>query len=170
MPASRPARSALSGTAVILACAALAGCGGGSGSPTNSTGAASTGSSSPAGHARASGGKLTGNFCTDFMNIGTNIQIPASARGSLSALRQHGVPYLGRIASYFDGLAAEAPAQEGTELRTLASYYREIAASISGGSIQSLAKIEQQLLSLTSTGAAGTAFRQLLTHVETKCA
>jgi hypothetical protein len=172
MPASRPARWALPGTAaVILACAALAGCGGGSGSAANSTNAApSTGSSSPAGHAAASGGKLTGNFCTDFNNIGTNIQIPANAQGSLSALRQHGAPYLAKVASYFDGLAAEASPQAGQELRVLASDYRAIAQSISSGSAQSLSKLEGEIVALTTKGATGSAFRQLLTYVATKCA
>ena len=121
MPASRPARRAIPGTAaVILTCAALAGCGAASGSPGNSTNTAApttssppTRSSSPASNGAASGGKLTGNFCTDFNNIGTNIQIPASAQGSLSALQRHAVPYLNRIASYFDGLAAEAPPPAG---------------------------------------------------------
>jgi hypothetical protein len=178
MPASRPARRAIPGTAaVILTCAALAGCGAASGSPGNSTNTAApttssppTRSSSPASNGAASGGKLTGNFCTDFNNIGTNIQIPASAQGSLSALQRHAVPYLNRIASYFDGLAAEAPPQAGRELRILGSDYHAIAASISSGTSQSLSALEQQVLSLTTKGSASTALRQLITYVATKCA
>jgi hypothetical protein len=168
MPATRPARWALPGTAaVILTCAALAGCGGGSGGSPGAS--SSTGPSSPAGTSSASAGKLTGNFCTDFNNIGTNIQMPADAQGSLSALQRNGAPYLEKVASYFNGLAAEASPQAGQELRILASDYHAMAASISGGNIQSLTKLEQQIVSLTTKGASGSAFRQLLTYVATKC-
>jgi hypothetical protein len=170
MPASRPARLALPGAAaVILACAALTGCGGSGPAANPANAAPSTGSSSPAGHAAASGGKLTGNFCTDFGNIGANIQIPANAQGSVSALRQHGAPYLEKVASYFDGLAAEASPQAGQELRALAADYRAIAQSISSGTAESLSRLEGQIVSLTTRGVAGSKFRQLLSYVAAKC-
>jgi hypothetical protein len=80
----RTARWAVPGAAaLVLACAALAGCGAPA-APVGSPGAPSPAASSPsAGHASANTGKLTGNFCTDFKNIGTSMPIPASATGSL---------------------------------------------------------------------------------------
>jgi hypothetical protein len=171
MPARRAARRAVPATAAfVLSCAALAGCGG-SGGPAPS--AASTprpgGSSSSAGNASTGTGKLTGNFCTDFKNIGKNIPIPPSAAGSLATLEQHDRRYLRRVSAYYDKLAAEAPPQAGTEIRLIVSAYQKMAGSIASGSTGSLNKLEQQMRSLTTSGPVSNAFKRLVVYVTTKC-
>jgi hypothetical protein len=171
MPARRTARRAVSGAAaLVVSCAALAGCGS-SGGPAQS--AASTppsgGASSPAGNASASTGKLTGNFCTDFKNIGKNIPIPPSAAGSLATMEQHDGRYLRRVAAYYDKLAAEAPPQAGNEIRLIVSAYQGLAGSIASGSTGSLNKLEQQMRSLTTSGPVSNAFKRLVVYVTTKC-
>jgi hypothetical protein len=171
MTACRPARRAVpAAAAFVLSCAALAGCGG-SGGPAQSAGSppSSGGSSSPAGNASANTGKLTGNFCTDFKNIGENIPIPPSAAGSLATMEQHDGRYLRQVAAHYNKLAAEAPAQAGKEIRLIASAYQGMARSVTSGSTGSLNKLEQQMRSLTTSGAAGNAFKQLVTYVTTKC-
>src|SRR5580698_5920113 len=82
--------------ALALSGAALAGCGTSSGS---SAGSAPAAASSPsAGGASANTGKLTGNFCTDLKNIGTNMPIPASVSGSLATMERHDGRYLNQVA------------------------------------------------------------------------
>ena len=160
--------------AVASACVLLAGCGGGSGNPAGSP-ADSTSPKAAAGPMQTTGGtsgtgtKLTGKFCTDFKNIGKAVKIPANATGNLTSLKQDGVPYLGQVAAYFNGLAAEAPPQPAKELRLLASEYQTIARSISSGNVSSLAKAEQQMVSLTTKGAAGDAFHHLIAYMLTNC-
>ena len=147
MPAAR--RAALVVSVVAGACLALAGC---SGSSTSSGG-----SGTP-----ASGG----------VNIpaGSNTSSPAAApTGSLSDLRKNGVPALNQMATYFDGLAAEAPAKAGQELRVIAADYKALAASIQSGNTGSLSKSVSQVQNLTTNGSSGTAFRQLITYMLTKC-
>src|SRR5215469_1505101 len=97
MPAQQRAAafviSVMAGTCVLLA-----GCGGSSsssgGQPANGQASASP-TVSPGGNSgggtTGSGAKLTGNFCTDFKNIGQNIKVPPNATGSLTDLKQHGV-------------------------------------------------------------------------------
>ena len=172
MPARRTARRAVPGAAaLVLSCAALAGCGSSGGSSPSAAGAPSSGGSSPsAGNASANNGKLTGNFCTDFKNIGTNMPIPAADSGSLATMEQHDGRYLKQVAAYYARLAAEAPPQAGQEIRSIASAYQGLASSIVNGSTQSLSQIEQQIGSLTSSGAAAQAFKKLIIYVTTKCA
>ncbi len=150
-------------------CVTLTGCGGGSSASSPST-PASAGPSVPAADTPGNAVKLTGNFCTDVKNIGTNIRVPANATGSLSAVRQHGVPYLNQAAAYFNALATEAPAQAGKWLRILAADYQAMAGSIASGNVSSLPKIEQQMVSILTKGAGATALRQLLAYMVTKCA
>jgi hypothetical protein len=172
MPARRTARWAVPGAAaLVLSCAALAGCGPAGGSSPSAAGAPSSGgSSSSAGNASAHNGKLTGNFCTDFKNIGTNMPIPAADSGSVATMEQHDGRYLNRVAAYYGRLAAEAPPQAGQELRIIGSAYQQLASSIVNGSSHSLSQIEQQIGSLTSSGPAGKALKQLILYVTTKCA
>ncbi len=169
MRARRPARRAFPGTAAaVLACAALAGCSGGPGG--SSAGAtAPSGSSSPAGQA-AGASKLTGNFCTDFKNSGSNMPIPPAASTSLSTLVQRDSRYLRQVSAYYDRLAAEAPPQAGQDVRIIGSAYQALAGSIANGNTGSFSKIEQQITALTSSGTASKAFRQLVGYVTSKCA
>jgi hypothetical protein len=171
MPARRTARWAIPGAAVlVLSCAALVGCGSSGGSSPSAASAPSSGGSSPsAGNASAHNGKLTGNFCTDFKNIGTNMPIPAATSGSLATMEQHNGRYLNQVADYYSRLAAEAPPQAGQEIRSIASAYQDLASSIVRGSTHSLSQIEQRIGSLTSSGAAAQAFKKLVTYVTTKC-
>jgi hypothetical protein len=184
MPARRTARWAVPGAAaVILSCAALAGCGSSGGSSPSAASAPSSGGSSPsAGTASAHNGKLTGNFCADFKNIGATMPIPAVASGSLAAMEQHDGRYLNQVADYYSRLAAEAPPQVGQEIQSIASAYQDLASSIvseNGGgreargrdkqSTHSLSQIEQRIGTLTSSGAAGQAFKKLVIYMTTKC-
>jgi hypothetical protein len=170
MPARSPARRVFPGAAaLVLSCAALAGCASG-GSSNNSASAPSGGSSSSAGSGSANTGKLTGNFCTDFKNIGANIPIPSATTGSLATLEQHDGRYLRQVAGYYSRLAAEAPPQAGQEIRRIASAYQRLAGSIASAGASSISKVEQQITSLTTSGAAGNALRQLVVYVTTKCA
>jgi hypothetical protein len=171
MPARRAARWAVPGAAaLVLSCAALTGCGSSGGSLPSAASAPSSGGSSPsAGNASANKGKLTGNFCTDFKNIGTNMPIPAADSGSLATLEQRDSRYLNQVAGYYSRLAGEAPPQVGLEVRRIASAYQGFASSIVNGSTHSLTQIEQQISSLTRSGAAAQAFKKLVTYVTTKC-
>ena len=171
MPAPRATRWAVPGAAaLVLSCAALAGCGSSGGPSPSAASAPSSGGSSPsAGKASAHGGKLTGNFCTDFKNIGTNMPIPAANSGSLATMEQHDGRYLNQVAAYYSRLAAEAPPQAGQEIRSIASAYQDLGSSIVNGNTHSLSQIEQQIGSLTSSGAAAQAFKKLVTYVTTKC-
>ena len=171
MPARRTARWAVPGAAaVILSCAALAGCGSSGGSSPGAASAPSSGGSSPsAGSASAHKGKLTGNFCADFKNIGANMPIPAVASGSLATMEQHDGRYLNQVADSYSRLAAEAPPQVGQEIQSIASAYEDLASSIVNGSTHSLSQIEQRIGTLTSSGAAGQAFKKLVICMTTKC-
>ena len=171
MPARRTARRAVPGAAaLVLSCVALAGCGSSGGSSPSAASAPSSSESSPsAGNASANTGKLTGNFCTDFKNIGTNMPIPAANSGSVATMEQHDGRYLRQVAAYYARLAAEAPPQAGQEIRSIASAYQGLASSIVDGSTHSLTQIEQQIGSLTSSGAPAQAFKKLIIYVTTKC-
>ncbi len=184
MPARRTVRWAVPGAAaLVLSCTALAGCGSSGGSTPSAAGTPSAGGSSPsAGNASANTGKLTGNFCTDFKNIGTNMPIPAAGSGSLTTMEQHDGKYLKQVAAYYARLAAEAPPQAGQEIRSIASAYQELASSLESGGgrgargrdkqsggTQSVSQIERQMGSLTSSGAAAQAFKKLIIYVTTKC-
>jgi hypothetical protein len=172
MLARSTARRALPGAAaaaLVLSCAALAGCGGSSGPAQGAASAPpANGSSSPAGGS-ASTGKLTGNFCNDFKNIGTNLPIPSAGTGGLAEMVKHDGKYLAQVAAYYDRLAAEAPPQVRQEIKQIASAYRGLAASITAGDSASLSKVEQQIRSLTTSGAAATAFKRLIVYLTTKC-
>ena len=160
--------------AVAGTCVALAGC-----SSTTSTGANTPSTSLPSGAvtvppAPPGNGvtglpKLTGNFCTDLKDIGTNFQLPASAQSSVKAARKQGVQYLSKLNAYFTGLEKEAPPQVANDLRTIAADLQSTASSISTKSLNSLPKIEQRLQNLTTNGATGTAFRNLIGYLVTKC-
>ena len=166
MPARRTALWAVPGAAaLVLSCAALAGCGSSGGS---SPGPPSSGASSPSA-GKAHNGKLTGNFCTDFKNIGTNMPIPAAVSGNLATMEQHDGRYLNQVAAYYSRLAAEAPPQAGQEIRSIASAYQDLASSLATRGTRSLSQIEQRIGTLTSSGAAGQAFKKLVTYVTTKC-
>jgi len=171
MPARRTAAWAVPGAAaLVLSCAALAGCGSSGGSsPSAASAPSSSGSSPSAGNASAHSGKLTGNFCSDFKNIGTNMPIPAADSGSLATLEQHDGRYLKKVADYYSRLAAEAPPQAGQEIRSIASAYQNLASSLANGSTHSVSQIEQQIGSLTSSGAAAQALKKLVIYVTTKC-
>jgi hypothetical protein len=161
---------------VASGCVLLVGCGGGS-SSANSSGGSAAGPMKTASNDAATSGsgtsgagvRLTGNFCTDFKNIGKSIKLPAAAQSDLSTLQKHVVGYLAQAATYFEGLAAEAPPQAKNELRLIAKDYQALAGSVYKGNIGSLSKIEKRMESLTSNGASGDAFRQLVTSVTTKC-
>jgi hypothetical protein len=179
MPARSPARRVFPGAAaLILSCAALAGCASGGssnnsasgGQSQNSASAPSGGSSSSAGNGSANTRKLTGNFCTDVKNIGANIPIPSTTTGSLATLEQHDGRYLRQVAGYYSRLAAEAPPQARKEIRLIASAYQQLAGSIASAGTGSISKIEQQITSLTTSGAASNAFKQLVLYMTTKCA
>ena len=144
--------------ALALSCAALAGCGTASGS-----------SPAAAGGASANTGKLTGHFCTDLKNIGTNLPIPASAPGSITALEQHDGRYLRQVAAYYSKLAAEAPPQVGQDIDRIGAAYQQLASSIAKGGSQSLSQLERQITSLATSGAASKAFKQLIMYVTTQC-
>jgi len=171
MPARRTARWAVPGAAaLVLSCAALAACGSSGGSSPSPAGAPSGGSALSAGNASAHNGKLTGNFCTDFKNLGTNMPLPAAGSGSVATTEQHDGRYLNQVAAYYGRLAAEAPPQAGQELRSIGSAYQQLASSLVNGGSHSLSQIEQQIGSLTSSGPAGKALKQLILYVTTKCA
>ena len=172
MPARRTARWAVPGAAaLVLSCAMLASCGSSGGSsPSAASAPSSSGSSPSAGNAATHNGKLTGNFCSDFKNIGNNMPIPAAAdSGSLATLEQHDGRYLSAVAGYYSRLAAEAPPQAGQEIRSIASAYQDLASSLVNGSTHSLSQIEQRIGSLTSSGAAGQALKKLVMYITTKC-
>ena len=170
MPVRSPARAIPGAAALALSCAALAGCGG-SGGPAQSVASMppSSGSSSSAGNASANSGKLTGNFCTDVKNIGKNIRIPAGATSDPAAVERRDSRYLSQLAAYYDKLAAEAPPQAGKDIRLIVPAYQRLASSIANGNVQSLGKIEQQLTTLLTSGAAANAFKQLIAYVTAKC-
>jgi hypothetical protein len=171
MPARRTARWAVPGAAaLVLSCAALTACGSSGGSSPSAAGAPSGGSAPSAGNASAHNGKLTGNFCTDFKNIGTNMPLPAAGSGSVATMKQHDGRYLNQVAAYYARLAAEAPPQAGQELRSIGSAYQQLASSLVNGGSHSLSQIEQQIGSLTSSGPAAKALKQLILYVTTKCA
>jgi len=121
--------------------------------------------------------------------------IPAVASGSLATMEQHDGRYLNQVADSYSTLAAEAP-QVGQEIQSIASAYQDLASSIvneSGGgrrsgagarsagggtsrargrdkqSTHSLSQIEQRIGTLTSSGAAGQAFKKLVIYITTKC-
>jgi hypothetical protein len=123
----------------------------------------------PAGGGAGGVGKLTGHFCTDFRNIGTTFQVPASAQGSSSAAQKQGLQYLNKLNAYFTGLEKEAPPQVANDVRTIAADLQSTASAVSSKSLSSLSKIEQQLQKLTTSGATGTAFRNLIGYLVTKC-
>jgi hypothetical protein len=159
--------------AVAGTCVALAGCS--SSTSTNPPSVslpsgAVTVPPTPAGGGAGSVGKLTGKFCTDFRNIGTNFQLPASAQGGLSAAQKQGLQYLNKLNAYFAGLEKEAPAQVSKDVRTIAADLQATASAISSKSRGSLSKIQQRLQNLTTSGATGTAFRNLLGYLVSKCA
>ena len=177
MPAAR--RAALIVSVVAGVCVTLAGCSGSSsssGGTTGSGGAASGGPNQPAGLSTsppASGvpgsSQLTGKFCDDFKSVGAHVTLPANATGSLTELRSRGVPAINQVATYFDGLAAEAPAKPAQALRVIAADYKALAASISSGSAGSVSKAVSQMQNLTTNGSSGSAFRQLIAYMITKC-
>jgi hypothetical protein len=164
------------GSAVIAAvagtCLALAGCSSSSTStpsvslPSN---AVTTAPAPQEGSAAGGVGKLTGKFCNDFKNIGTNFQLPASAQGSVGAAQHQGVQYLNKLGAYFNGLAREAPPQVSKDLTTIAADFQSTASAITSKSLNSMSKIDQQLSNLTTNGASGTAFRNLISYLVTKC-
>ena len=176
MPAARWAALAIS--VVAGACVTLAGCSGSSGSSGGSTGShspAAAGPNVPAGLSTVppppspGTSQFTGSFCKDFRNVAEQVRLPANATGSLSDLRKNGVPALNQMATYFDGLAAEAPAKAGQELRVIAADYKALAASIQSGNTGSLSKSVSQVQNLTTNGSSGNAFRQLISYMITKC-
>ena len=171
MPARRTARRVVPGAAaLVLSCAALAGCGSSGGSSPGAASAPSSGGSSPsAGNASANSGKLTGNFCNDFKNIGTNMPVPAPNSGSLATMERQDGRYLNQVAAYYGRLAAEAPPVAGQEIQRIASAYQGLASSIVAGNNHSLSQIEQRIGTLTSSGAAGQAFKKLVIYMTTKC-
>ena len=174
MQAARPAALVIS--VVAGACLALAGCSGSSTSSGGSGTPASGGVNIPAGSNTSSpaaaptgSAALSGKFCTDFRNVAEQVKLPANATGSKSELRRYGVPDLTKVATYFDGLAAEAPAKPAQALRVIAADYKALAASISSGDTGSLSKAVSQMQNLTTNGASGDAFRQLIAYMVTKC-
>jgi hypothetical protein len=168
MPARRTVRWAVPGAAaLVLSCTALAGCGSPGGSTPSVAGAPSASGSPPsAGNSSAHSGKLTGNFCTDFKNVGTNMPIPAANSGSLTTMEREDGRYLQQVAGYYSKLAAEAPPQVGQDVHRIASAYQQFASSVVKGGSPSLS----QMSSLTGSGPAAKAFKQVVVYMTTKCA
>jgi hypothetical protein len=153
-------------------CVALAGCSTSTTTNTPSTSLPSgavTVPPTPVAGGAGSVGKLTGNFCNDFKNIGTTFQLPASAQSSGSAARKQGLKYLNKLQAYFAGLAGEAPHQVSNDLRTIAANLQQAVSAAASKSPGSLSKAGQQLQNLTTNGATGNAFRNLIGYVVTKC-
>jgi hypothetical protein len=156
--------------ALALSCSAVAGCGTSSGSSPGAAGSAPAAASSPSADSVSGNTEsLTGNFCTDLKNIGTNMPIPSAVSGSVATMERHDGRYLQQVAAYYNKLAAEAPPQVGQDINRIASAYQQLSSSVVKGGSQSIGQIEQQLSSLTSSGPAATAFKQLVTYLTTKC-
>src|SRR5260370_839918 len=167
MPAQRWAALVIS--VVAGACVTLASCSSSSGRsgspPVSLPSGAVTVPRGPAGGSSGSFGTLTGNFCTDVRAIGNNIRPPAGATGSSTAAKR----YLNQANTYFSGLAAEAPKQVAGALHSVAAELQALAAAVSSGNNNSLTKVGQKLQSLTTTGATGNAFRNLIDYMGRKC-
>ena len=167
MPAQRWAALVIS--AVAGACVTLASCSSSSSSPgslpTSLPSGAVTAPSGPAAGSSGSFGTLTGNFCGDVRSMGNNIRPPANATGNSTATKR----YLNQAKTYFSGLAAEAPKQVAASLHTIAAQVRALASAASSGNDSSLTKVGQKLQSLTTNGATGNAFRNLIDYMVRKC-
>lgn len=170
MPAQRWAGLIIS--VVAGACVTLAGCSssssssGSSGSPPVSlpSGAVTVPPRS-AGGSSSGFGALTGNFCTDARSMGNNIHASADATRNSTAAKH----YLNQAKTYFGGLAAEAPKQVAGSLHSIAAYLQVLAATISSGNNDSLSRVGQKLQSLTTNGATGNAFRNLIDYMVRNC-
>ena len=90
-------------------------------------------------------------------------------RSPYAAVERRDSRYLSQLAAYYDKLAAEAPPQAGKDIRLIVPAYQRLASSIANGNVQSLGKIEQQLTTLLTSGAAANAFKQLIAYVTAKC-
>ena len=167
MPAQRWAALVIS--AVAGACMTFASCSSSSSTsgslPTSLPSGAATVPSGPAAGSSGSFGKLTGNFCTDVKSMGNNVRPPADATGNPTATKQ----YLNQAKTYFNGLAFEAPKQVAASLHVIAAQVRALASAASSGNDSSLTKIGQKLQSLTTNGATGNAFRNLIDYMLRKC-
>jgi hypothetical protein len=165
-----PRVTAMAAAAAAGACLVLAGCGGSSGGTSAGSGSSSGGS--PAASSSALAGlpsaKLTGHFCTDFMNLSHNLpKVPDADKNNLAALQAHGGQFFQAAAAYFNGLAGEAPPQAAAELKIIAAAYSSLASgAVSAASVRQL---QQQMASITTQGKSGQAFLSLVTYLTTHC-
>jgi hypothetical protein len=104
------------------------------------------------------GGRLTGNFCTDFTKLSSHVPtIPPRDKGNLAALQQDSTRLLTSAAAFFSALAGESPPQVAGALRTLASAYQH---DVSVAQSQTSAASLEHLIQTTQyTGSALGAFR-----------
>lgn len=112
--------------------------------------------------------KLTGHFCTDFMNLSHNLpKVPDADKNNLAALQAHGGQLFQAAAAYFNGLAGEAPPQAAPELKIIASAYSSLASgAVSAASVRQL---QQQMASITTQGKSGQSFLSLVTYLTMHC-
>ena len=187
----RAARPAAAAAAVCAgACLMLSGCGGGSIAPSaNGTSAASSSSSAPgsgsstsasAGSSSSSGSSggasgpvttkgLTGNFCTDFNNMGQTLKgLPTPKdNGDLSAEEAIARQDMTAVEGTFNGLATEAPPNVAAALHNLTAMYQKAADDMSG--VGSLGQLTQDEKNLTTDGTYLSSIETLITYATTNC-
>jgi hypothetical protein len=160
-------------------CLLIGGCGSGAGAsgagspadPGSSTAPAATAPASPrpAVSGTAVGSvKLTGNFCADLGAVERAIPpVGAAPTKSASGLRLAGIKTFNAGAAGFGELTGEAPAQIAASVRTVADGFRAEAKTMD--SAKSVAQIDSAFAQSESSGAAGQAYREVLSYASSKC-
>jgi hypothetical protein len=160
-------------------CILIGGCGSGAGAsgagspadPSSSTASAAgaPGSPGPAVSGTAVGSvKLTGSFCADLAAVERTIpQVGAAQTKSASALRLAGIKTFNAGAEGFGELTGEAPAQIAASVRTVADAFRAEAKTMA--SAKSVAQIDNAFAQSEDSGAAGKAYRDVVSYASSKC-
>ena len=179
--------AAAAAAAAAGACVLLSACSGGS--VTGAANSAKT-SSSPAAGSPASGGSgssasssptstsgapaavsttgLTGNFCTDFVHLGTTLsKLPQPTnQGNLAADQADARQIISQAEASFNGLATEAPPNVAAAIHTITAQYQAELGEVS--TFSSLAQIKQQESKFVTTPAYLASIRVLVQYMA-KC-
>ncbi|MEP7023324.1 MAG: hypothetical protein ABJB47_05820 [Actinomycetota bacterium] len=160
--------SGLAAAAAAGACLLLGACGGSSnGAAASGSGGASSSAPASSASLAPSKGLLTGHFCSDLNNLGKVSQLTAAQQKNLAANRPAMVTYLKQAAVNFDGLGSEGPPNVQKFMHVIAGVYQQFA--VDAGKGTSLAKLKTESAGITTQGASGNAFKQLVHYVGTSC-
>jgi hypothetical protein len=112
---------------------------------------------------------LTGDFCTDFQNLGQTLDKLPEPKDDGNLANEEAVARTDIVAveGSFNGLATEAPPNVAAAIHSITSLYQTYLANLN--SFSSLSQLKKTEKDLTANSSYTTAIGTLISYTVTKC-